>query len=209
MANQQQPMPHHEDPGSDDARQRIARQAVAAVRAGDTEAFGQVVELYKDRIMSLCVALMRDANEAEELAQDVFVRAYRYLDTFDERRDIYPWLATIAYRLAQTRWARRSRPSTLDEAARHIEDPASEDRPLRGLVADEEACRLWRVVQTLPEAQRASVLLYYNQGLDVGQVARVLGVSRGTIKTLLFRARRRLRVLLSEHHDGWADGARR
>lgn len=77
-----------------------ARSAVAAVRRGDTEAFGQLVALYQADIMSLSIALLRNVAAAEELAQDVFVRAFRHLHSFDNRKRFYPWLATIAYRLA-------------------------------------------------------------------------------------------------------------
>ncbi len=181
---------------------------MAFVRAGETDAFGELVELHKGRVMSLCVALMRDAHAAEELAQDVFVRAYRYLDTFDDRRPFYPWLAKIAYRLAQARWRRQRREVPLPEDAHdRIASDAPDADPLQGLVADERARRLWRAVQALPDGQRAAAVLYYCQGMDTRTVARVLGVSTGAVKTFLFRARKRLHTTLAAN-DGEADRSR-
>jgi RNA polymerase sigma-70 factor, ECF subfamily len=209
MANQHQTMPPHEDPDSDEARQRIAQQAVAAVRSGDVEAYARIVEIYKDRIMTLCVGLMRDAQSAEELAQDVFVRAYRYIDTYDARRPIYPWLATIAYRLAQTRWVQRKRQAVSHcDALDRLADGSAPPHTLQALIVDEDARRLWRAVHALPDGQRAAVLLYYNEGMDVRQVAQILGVSSGTVKTLLFRARRRLHEVLSRGQRDKANGAK-
>ncbi|MBN2560325.1 MAG: RNA polymerase sigma factor [Phycisphaerae bacterium] len=187
-------------------RQAKAAKAIAAVRAGDTEAFGEFVELFKAPIMSLCLSLMRNAADAEELAQDVFVRAYRYLDTFDLRRPCFPWLAKISYRLAQTRWRQRQREAEAQQDAREeIGFDRQERDPLDSLVADEQARRLWRAVRSLPGQQRAVTVLYYQQGLEVREVARVLGVTSGTVKTLLFRARRGLQSVLGqddEHRDG-------
>jgi len=160
--------------------------------------------------MSLCMALMRDAASAEDLAQDVFVRAYRYLHTFDDRRPFFPWLAKIAYRLAQTRWQRQRREVGLpEEAWGQMADAGPDEDPSRHLVADEQARSLWRAVHALPEGQRTSVVLYYAHGMDVRQVAQVLGVSGGTVKTLLFRARRRLHsVLRPVDGDGPDEGVR-
>lgn len=192
------------------ARQRCTRQAIAAVRSGDAQAFARLVECYEVQTMSLCLALMRDAASAEDLAQDVFVRAYRYLHTFDDRRPFFPWLAKIAYRLAQTRWQRQRREVGLSEEAwGQMANAGSDEEPLGHLVADEQARSLWRAVHALPEGQRASVVLYYAHGMDVRQVAQVLGVSTGTVKTLLFRARRRLHsVLCPIDGDGPDEGVR-
>jgi RNA polymerase sigma-70 factor (ECF subfamily) len=192
----------HDESGRRDARDRAqpgcvrdrqARLAVAAVRRGDAEAFGQLVELYQADLMSLSTALLRNVTAAEELAQDVFVRAFRYLHTFDERKRFYPWLATIAYRLAQTRWREQT---ALTRRAKETSDgmtgASAQDEPLATLIRNEQSQRLWKAVCALPFGQRISVVLYYQQGMGIGQVARVLGVSAGTVKTCLFRARRSL-----------------
>ena len=203
----QRPNGTPQGPVSETAEDRASRQvkaleAIAAVRAGDTEAFGELVELFKAPIMSLCLSLMRNSADAEELAQDVFVRAYRYLGTYDERRPCFPWLAKIAYRLAQTRWRQRQREADAQQEAREeIGVGQHEGDPLDALVCDEQARRLWRAVRSLPGQQRAVTLLYYQQGLDVREVARVLGVTSGTVKTLLVRARQGLDSLLGRDYD--------
>ena len=81
--------------------------AVRAVRRGDREAFGRVVERYQKRLFGLILMMLRDPPGAEEVTQDAFVRALIHLDRYDESRPFYPWLATIAVRLGQT-WIRRN-----------------------------------------------------------------------------------------------------
>lgn len=195
--NPHDPTQPSEGTETETARQRCTREAIAAVRSGDTQAFARLVACYEVQTMSLCMALMRDTASAEDLAQDVFVRAYRYLHTFDDRRPFFPWLAKIAYRLAQTRWQRKPPEVGLaEEAWGQVADASPDEEPLGHLVADEQARSLWRAVRGLPEGQRTSVVLYYGHGMAVRQVAQVMGVSTGTVKTFLFRARRRLHSVL-------------
>lgn len=170
------------------------RGAVLAVRGGDREAFGRLVELYQKKLFGLTLMMLRDPSGAEEVTQDAFVRAFTHLDLYDERRPFYPWIATIAVRLAQT-WLRRRALVTQREgteiAPEH--EPAATTDPLGELITDESDRRLWRSVAALPSGERTAVFLYYRQEMKVNDVARTLGVTSGTVKTMLFRARQKLR----------------
>jgi RNA polymerase sigma-70 factor (ECF subfamily) len=168
------------------------RAAGGAVRQGDRDAFDVLVHLYQRRLFGLALMMVRDAAAEEEIAQDAFVNAFTHLDFYDERRPFYPWLATIAVRRAQnwlrqhSRTAARERAS-LDSRSEHAPGPLEE------LIADESERRLWRIVEAIPSGERTVVMLYYRQEMAVGDIAHALGVTSGTVKTLLFRARRRLR----------------
>lgn len=164
------------------------------VRRGDDQAYAQVVERYQRRLFSLALMLTRQPSAAEEVAQDAFVRAFTHLDAYDERRPFYPWLATIAVRLAQNWLTQRAR-----VVAREGHTPvpaldcATASDPLAALIADERDRRLWRLVAALPSGERTAVILYYRQEMSVGDIAHAFGVTSGTVKTYLFRARQRLR----------------
>lgn len=177
---------------------RAVREAVAAVRRGERDAFGRLVERYQRRLFGLALMVVRNPSSAEELAQDAFVRAFVHLDAYDERRPFYPWLATIAVRLSQN-WLRRSSgPGGQPAAPLESDlDAAAGVSPLEGIISDERDRRLWRHVAALPSGQRTAVFLHYRQDMTVQEVARALGVTSGTVKTLLFRARRRLRDTLA------------
>ena len=191
------------DSATEPTRAQELEEALAEVRAGRNDAYGRVVELCQSRLLSFAVSLLKDYDAAQELTQDAFVRAYRYLDRFDDRRPFYPWLATIAFRLAQDRWQRQRRDRELAQRyGAAAEGGVAGGDPLRTVIADQESRRLWRAVQGLPGGERAAVLLFYRQELSIREAARLLGVSSGTVKTLLFRARQHLREALGAGASG-------
>ena len=170
------------------------RDVVVAVRSGDRDAFAELVHRYQGRLFGLVLMMVRHPAGADEVTQDAFVRAYTHLGAYDERRAFYPWLATIAVRLSQN-WLRHHG-STLKREGTSLEqspEPAAPQAPLADLIADERSRALWRAVAALPSGERTAVMLYYRDELSVRDIAAALGVTSGTIKTLLFRARRHLR----------------
>ena len=170
------------------------RQSILAVRDGDPNAFGLLVKRYQKRLFGLTMMMLRDPSVAEEITQDAFVRAYTHLHLYDDRRPFYPWLATIGVRLAQTRLARRARRHQHEESEPTPgSEPTSDDDPLGEILADESGRELWQAVADLPAGERTAVFLYYRQDMKVNDIARALGVTAGTVKTMLFRARKKLR----------------
>ena len=170
------------------------REVVREVRRGDREAFGRLVERYQRRLFGVVLMMVREPAAAEEIAQDAFVRAYLHLDQYDDGRPFYPWLATIAVRLSQN-WLRAHGRSVHREgtALDGAPEPAQPAPALEGLIEDEQSRRLWRAVAALSSGERTAVMLYYREEMPVRDIAQALGVTTGTIKTLLFRARRHLR----------------
>jgi RNA polymerase sigma-70 factor (ECF subfamily) len=183
---------------SDSGFERDVADAVRAVRAGDAQAYAIIVKRFQGPLMTLCAAMLRDRQAAEELAQDTLVRAYERLDLFDVRQPMKPWLFKIAYRLAHQGWRTRGREAARREAAAPM---LGQDRgnpgPAESLLARERSEMLWQAVSELPMAQRSAVVLYYREDLTVDEVAAAMGVSPGTVKTHLVRARSRIHDLLT------------
>ena len=175
------------------------RDVVRDVRRGDREAFGHLVRAYQGRAFGLVLMMVREPAAAEEVTQDCFVRAYTHLEHYDDSRAFYPWLASIAVRLAQN-WLRRHGRTVQREGAslESAPEPGAPAEVLTGLIADERSRRLWQSVAALPSGERTAVILYYRDEMAVADIARALGVTAGTIKALLFRARRHLRGRLEE-----------
>jgi len=135
-----------------------ARAAIRAVRAGDREAFGHLLELYQRRLFGLTLMITRDPEGAEEVTQDAFVRAYSRLDHYDEQRPFYPWLATIGARLAYNWLRRRGRVRATEGASidgQH--QPVAATDPLDKLLTDERGRRLWGAVAKLSSGERTAV----------------------------------------------------
>jgi RNA polymerase sigma-70 factor, ECF subfamily len=173
--------------------------AVQAVLAGQPNAFALIVQRFQDSVMTVATGLLRDRQAAAELTQDVFVRAYERLPSFDASRPMKPWLVKIGYRLAQDRWRRQAAEGNLQQSASGVAVRRQpEKNALDALVQDERDRALWRRVEALPLAERTAVILYYREGLSVDEVAQVADVTAGTVKTLLFRARSHLRSLMTE-----------
>jgi RNA polymerase sigma-70 factor (ECF subfamily) len=188
-----------------DAGAETVRTAVTAVRRGDRDAFARIVTLYERRLFGLALMVTRDPAGAEEVAQDAFVRAYMHLNAYDIRRPFYPWLSTIAVRLAQNWLVRRVRQTMREGAALDPEaDVAAdgEEDPLAEMITAERDRRLWDLVTALPSGERTATMLYYRQDMSVNDIARAVGVSGGTVKTLLFRARQKLRRALGDRSPG-------
>ena len=172
---------------------------VQRVRAGDVDAFGQIVKGYERRVFALAVMILRNREGADDVTQDAFVRAFERLDLYDVRRPFYPWLATITVRLSRN-WLARHSPGARRETPIEPESSAyasAAPATLDVLVAEDEGRHLWRLVERLPLGERTAVVLHYRQELSVSEVASAIGVTAGTVKTLLFRARQHLRASLA------------
>ena len=176
---------------------RPDRDVIREVRGGDHQAFAAIVEAYQRRLFGLVLMMVREPAAAEEVTQDAFVRAYTHLDAYEESRPFYPWLASIAVRLAQN-WLRTHGRTVRREgtALESVAEPAAGAVALASIIEDERSRGLWNAVAALPSGERTAVTLFYRDQLPVRDIARALGVTTGTIKTLLFRARRHLRERL-------------
>lgn len=198
----------------DAAADGCEREAVAAVLGGNAEAFRVLVRAHQHRVFALALMITRDRQAAEEVSQDAFLNAFHHLDRYDPQRPMYPWLTTIAARLAQT-WLRKHARQRLDlepdmSALSAPAQSGGAQQPLNALIADEQGRHLWTQVESLTAGERTVVLSYYRQQLSVAEIASQLGVTAGTVKTLLYRARRKLRQRLARtmanEHDNHENG---
>lgn len=175
------------------------REAVAAIRRGQRDAYASIVNLYQRRLFGLALMMTRDPAGAEDVVQDGLVRAFLHLDAYDTNRPFYPWVSTIVVRLAQNWLVQRNRTRVREgtELDPEQDAPTNEPDALAALITDARDRRLWDAVAALSSGERTAVILFYRQGLGVNEIASAVGVSAGTIKTLLFRGRQKLRKELS------------
>lgn len=174
------------------------------VRAGDTAGFELLLARYRGPIVGYLARMVEDRAVAEELAQEVFLRVYRNRDGYEPSAKFTTWLYRIATNLAlnSIRDRRRERfHRSLDEAPEEGAAPvqAVDQRANREQELLKEA-RLEAVrsaIGTLPEKQRAAVLMHKYQELDYEQIGQALGLSVSAVKSLLFRAYETLRVRLA------------
>lgn len=165
---------------------------VRAARRGDHDAFRLLVERYGDRAYETALRIVGRREEAEEAAQDAFLRAWRALPGFREEARFSTWLYRIVTRRALDA-ARSSRKRAERESA--VEPEVIEARPAPGGTALPEASlrRLRFALGTLEPTPRAVVTLFYLRDLPVREVAKILDLPEGTVKTHLHRSRAELR----------------
>jgi RNA polymerase sigma-70 factor (ECF subfamily) len=167
---------------------------VAQTLAGRPEAFGTLVERYDRAVYHLAYRTLRDRDEARDAAQEAFFKAYRSLHTFKPAAKFSTWLFAITYHGCCDRLSRRKRYS--NEELPERADPAA--GPEGEAIASDEARRLRAAIAALPEKYRTVITLYHLQGRQYDEIAQVLGVPMGTVKTHLFRAKEQLRRMLNE-----------
>lgn len=175
---------------------------------GDVAAWEPLVRGHQEAVYRLCYLLLGDADEADDVAQETFLRAWRYLKRFDPERPLRPWLLSIASNLVSNR--RRSAGRYLAALTRAFRSaPASATSAEEKSARQMEAQDLWKAVQTLSTADQQIIYLRYFLELPVAETAQVMQVAEGTVKSRLNRALTRLRgvirddfPLLAEGHEG-------
>ena len=176
---------------------------IRRAQAGDEEAFGQLVAAHADRVYGALRRFGLDPSEADEVAQEVFLRAWRALPRFQERARLSTWLYRIAFNEAQRRLSRRPPPALV--AGPNAEDPiaALAEAPQLGpesRALDREFERvLEHALAQLPPELRAAVVLRDIEGLSTQEAAAVVGIRQAAFKSRLHRGRMRLRALLEPY----------
>jgi RNA polymerase sigma-70 factor (ECF subfamily) len=169
--------------------------ALAAQR-GDPRAFDALVDRYAARIHRHILRIVGHVQEAEDLTQETFLKAYRALPRFDSRREFRAWLYTIAANTARTAVRDRGRRAGRWERAQEPK-VAVADSAGALLGTEELQERLEGAIQRLNPAAAALIDLYYREGMSVREAAAVAGLSEGAAKVALLRARRQLREWLT------------
>jgi RNA polymerase sigma-70 factor (ECF subfamily) len=177
------------------------RGLVKAAAEGSREAFDTLVVRYQGQVLNLVRAMTAADDEAEDLAQETFVRAWRSIGSFRSDSTFRTWIFGIAINVVRTHRVRRGRLSRIFQPAPHPgtidADPlerASMDDGIEQPLAMREV--IDRALATLPGDMRAAVVLRDVQGLEYREIAEALGLPIGTVESRIFRARQRLRLML-------------
>lgn len=179
---------------------RVQEEADLAVRAqgGDLEAFGLLVDRYADQARRLARAILADPDDGDDAAQDAFLSALKNLRRYDASRPFGPWLMRIVANAATDRHRRRKVRATepLPPAAAASEPGPDSDTDRRAFLV-----ALERALMRLPERQRIAIVLFDVEGYPHAEIADLLGVPQGTVRSDVFHARRALRAALQPWRD--------
>ena len=180
-----------------------------AAALGDGLAFRKLVERYQRRVYQLALGMVKDADEAMDIAQETFVRVHRYLPSFKGDSSFFTWTYRIATNLCLDSTRKRSRTERLslqadDEHDAELEaamDPPSAALagPQRAALNDELREKLDDALATLSENHRAILILREVEGLSYEELSKVLGIRKGTVMSRLFHARLKMQNKLRQY----------
>ena len=180
---------------------------IEQARQGDLTAFDQLVLHHQQEVFAVALRMLGDHHEAQEVAQDVFLRAYRAIGSFRHQAKLSTWLIAITMNLCRNRrrwWARRRRliVASLDDPVEteegSLEQEVADPSPTPATIAEqhEQQGQLAQMLQMLDEPSRAVIILRDIQGHSYEEIAGMLRLRVGTVKSRLNRARLQLRALL-------------
>lgn len=185
---------------------------VARLRAGDEEAFEEVVRAYSGRLLAVTRRILGSDEDARDAVQDAFLNAFRSVDRFEGSAKLSTWLHRIAVNasLMKLRTRKRKPEQSIEtllpnfqEDGHHAERFASWDEPVDQAMARRETRGLVRrLIDQLPDSYRTVLVLRDIEGLDTEEAARMLGLTPNAAKIRLHRARQALRTLLAPHFTG-------
>ena len=168
---------------------------IEAAVQGDHQAFAHLVETYKTPVYNLAYRMLHSRSEAEDAAQEIFLRAYTKLATYDHQRRFSTWLLSIAsnYCIDVLR-RRRATFVNIDDVAFAL--PSEVAGPERSAINQEQRDAVARAISRLPDTYRLVTVLRYYHDLSYEEIERITNLSEATVNTRLFRARRQLEELL-------------
>jgi RNA polymerase sigma-70 factor (ECF subfamily) len=178
---------------------------VERCRAGDVAAFEPLVEKYRQRVYRLAYNVLRDREEAWDVAQDAFIRAYQALPNFRGQAAFYTWLFRIVMNVAADRArqrAARGRAFGTDPVPEEewdrvmVDERPGDESPDQAAARGQQRARIVQALDTLPEHHRTIVVLSDLEGLSYREIAEVLDIPMGTVMSRLHNARKRLRAAL-------------
>jgi RNA polymerase sigma-70 factor (ECF subfamily) len=178
----------------------LETRALAAIRGGDEGAYDYLVSKYLRRVVSVAWNIVRNPHDAEDLAQEAFVRAYRNLSRFRDGEPFGPWIYRIVTNLALDVVKHRSR--FRHEELTEQEPAARRDQADLPAQTNELALRIDAALESLPEMQRIVARLSLVEGFEHAEIAGMMGLSEGTVRSHLSLARRKLREQLNDLYEG-------
>jgi RNA polymerase sigma-70 factor (ECF subfamily) len=178
-------------------------QLIAEAVQGSSEAFGQLVRSYQGRLFTTVTHIVRSREEAEDVVQDAFVQAYVKLPTFRGTSCFYTWVYRIAVNMALSRGRKRRNRRTYEIPVETMPPDAQDpgESPVDRLLRKEHATEIKRALAALSKEHRAILVLRGVDGFDYHTIGRILGLSPGTVRSRLHRARTQLRARLEENRS--------
>jgi RNA polymerase sigma-70 factor (ECF subfamily) len=173
---------------------------ITAIKNGDTKAYAQLVDRYKDLVYTLALRMLKHREEAEEVAQDTFIKVFKSLDKFKGDSKFSTWIYRVAYNTCL---------DTIKKNKKHLNNVAIDeftfnkldtiDNALDNIIEEEKSDLIKKCINKLPEDSSALLTLFYFEELSLEEISKIINIEANTVKVKLFRARKKLAVILEQY----------
>lgn len=187
------------------------KQFIQRLQNGDRDAFNQLVEQHKDAILNVCYGFVKDLEEAEDLAQEVFVEVYTTISNFRQQSSLFTWMYRIAVsksldaikkKKALKRAAFFEKRVRSESAEREmLQSSSNEPDPQQQLEQKQQRAFINFCIGQLAETQRVAFVLSQQEGLSYKEIAQIMDKNLSSVESLIYRARQNLRKIMEEHYD--------
>jgi RNA polymerase sigma factor (sigma-70 family) len=181
---------------------------IQQLRAGDELAFKSLVENYQDLVYNTALGVVQNSEDAEDVAQEVFIQVFRSIDQFKGDARLSTWIYRITTTKALDHIRSRKRKkrfafitSLFGANDELVHEPVDFQHPGVALDRKEQAALLFKMIDQLPENQKVAFTLHKTEELSYQEIAEVMQLSVSAVESLLFRARQNLRKLLEKHYQ--------
>ncbi|WP_422107761.1 RNA polymerase sigma factor [Winogradskyella sp.] len=173
---------------------------INAINNGDTKAYAQLVDRYKDLVYTLALRMLKHREEAEEVAQDTFIKVFKSLHKFKGDSKFSTWIYRVAYNTCL---------DNIKKNKKHLNNVAIDeytfnkldtiDNALDHIISEERSALIKACINKLPEDSSALLTLFYFEELSLEEISKIINVEANTVKVKLFRARKKLAVILEQY----------
>lgn len=175
-------------------------QIINAIKNGDTNAYSKLVDRYKDLVFTLAIRMLKNREEAEEVAQDTFIKVFKSLDNFQGDSKFSTWIYRIAYNTCLDSIKKNKKfinDIAIDEFT--VNKIKTIDNALETIISKERSQLIKECIDRLPEESSALLTLFYFEELSLEEISKIINVEANTVKVRLFRARKKLAVILEQY----------
>lgn len=193
------------------------KELVKLAQSGDQQAFKQLVESYQRKVYSICYGMLKNPEDSMDASQETFIKVFRYLDKFNFQSKFYTWLYRISVNVCidQIRKNKKRKNVEYDDAFSRVAEVGDENivpstlglNPEKAYGRKELREKMLEALEKIPEKHRTILILREAEGLNYDEIADVLEVSKGTVMSRLFHARKYFQAALAEYLEKDADAS--
>lgn len=173
---------------------------IEAIKNGNIRAYAQLVDKYKDMVYTLAVRMLKNREEAEEVAQDTFIKVFKSLENFKGDSKFSTWIYRVAYNTCLDRIKKNKKHLNnvaIDEFTFNKLDTI--DNALDNIIKEEKSTLIRNCINKLPEDSSALLTLFYFEELSLEEISKIINIEANTVKVKLFRARKKLATILEQY----------